>query len=64
MDLVTDFCTGLMVLGFLDRPFGGGIFHFFGARLGRSMSREMSLLGAVFLGFLIFRAVSIRRCSL
>jgi hypothetical protein len=34
-----------------------GIFHFFGARLGRSMSREMSLLGAVFLGFLIFALI-------
>lgn len=34
-----------------------GIFHFIGARLGRSMSREMSLLGAVFIGFLIFSIV-------
>jgi hypothetical protein len=34
-----------------------GIFHFFGARLGRSMSREMSLLGAVFLGFVIFALI-------
>jgi len=36
-----------------------GIFHFIGARLGRSMSREMSLLGAVFIGFLIFSIVMI-----
>jgi hypothetical protein len=36
-----------------------GIFHFIGARLGRSLSREMSLLGAVFIGFLIFSVVLI-----
>jgi hypothetical protein len=34
-----------------------GIFHYIGARLGRSVNREMSLLGAVFIGFLIFAVV-------
>ena len=36
-----------------------GIFHYVGARLGRSMSREMSLLGAVFIGFLLVSIVLI-----
>ena len=34
-----------------------GIFHYFGMQLGRTISREMSLLGAVFVGYVVFSAV-------
>jgi len=34
-----------------------GIFHYAGVRLGHSMGREMSLLGAVLLGYLLFSLV-------
>ena len=34
-----------------------GIFHYFGMRLGRTISREMSLLGAVFVGYVVFSAL-------
>lgn len=34
-----------------------GMFHFFGHRVGRALGREMSLLGAVLLGFLPFMLI-------
>jgi hypothetical protein len=53
--------AGLLHLLFLVFKVLGlaGIFHRLGSGIGRSFNREMSLLGAVLLGFLIFVAVLI-----
>jgi hypothetical protein len=34
-----------------------GVFHYFGMRIGRTVNRQMSLLGAVFLGYVVFSAI-------